>query len=126
MKMISKVVFVGLFIFFYLLINAGTVLAYEVSWYSIQHRVYEDKANYNRLMFEIQDDSGNDVSSKSAVTGVVLKYPNGTIVTLGDLMFKYYQYISAQFDPDSSQWNHYSPQMISAYYPYNVTYKVLN
>jgi hypothetical protein len=35
---------------------------------------------------------------------------------MGDLGFEYYQIFSASFDPDSSQWNHYSPEMIGGFY----------
>ena len=113
---IRKARYIILFALFYLLIYAGTVVAYELDWYVIQHRVHESQQLSNRLAFEIQDDSGNYVNSKSVVTAVVLKYPNGSTVTLGELLFEYYQYIGARFFPDSSQWNFYSPEMLSDFF----------
>ena len=113
---IRKASYIILFVLFYLLIHAGTVVAYGLGWSSIQHRVAEYRESYNRIQFDIRDDSGNYVNSKSLVTGVVLKYPNGTTVTLGELMLEYYQYIVAQFLPDSSQWNHSPPEMISGFF----------
>ena len=111
-----QVGYIILFALFYLLIQACTVFAYELTWSSIQHRVYEAQEDKNRLQFEIRDDYGNQVNSKSVVTGVVIEYPDGTTVTLGDLGFEYYQITEARFYPDSSQWVHNSPRMIGGFF----------
>ena len=97
-----------------ILIQAGTSAAYQLDWKSIQHRVYESGGSSNRLAFDIQDDSGNYVSSASVVTGVVLKDPNGTTVNLTTLTFSpLFDYYGSRFDLGSSSWDYYTPLQLS-------------
>jgi hypothetical protein len=113
---IRKASYIIFFALVYLLIHTGTVVAYELEWYVIQHRVYESQENGNRLSFEIKDDYGNYVYIESAVTNVVLKYPNGSNVTLSELMFDLYTYYRSSFNPDNSEWNYNSPIQLSDFY----------
>ncbi|BBO72370.1 hypothetical protein DSCA_63000 [Desulfosarcina alkanivorans] len=104
MKTNGGVWFISLFALFCVLIQSGTGHAYEISWSVIQHRVYESQAPVNRLVFEILD-SGNYVDDINAVSGVVLKYPNGSEVDLSNFKFTpILDYYSAKFDRNADRY----------------------
>lgn len=113
---IRKAWFYILFALFYSLLQTGTGDAYEIDWSTIQHRVYESQASINRIAFEIKDDFGNYVYIESVVTGVVLKYPNGSNVTLGEFMYDLYTYYRSSFNPDNSEWTYSAPFQLSDFY----------
>jgi len=81
----------------------------------IQHRVIENQAPINRLAFEVKDDFG-DFGSESTVTGVVLKYPNGGNVTLGDLTYEPFFYYRGNFNPDNSCWSYDDTPLLYKYF----------
>ncbi|BBO71371.1 hypothetical protein DSCA_53010 [Desulfosarcina alkanivorans] len=117
MKKITPVGLIFFLALFYVFFQAGTCLAYQFAWNVIQHRVHESQATDNRLAFEIQDDSGNYVESKSTVTAVVLKYPDGSPVTLGELLFEGpYEYIGAGFFAGGPGWYFNDPEQISDFF----------
>lgn len=92
-------------------------MPYQFAWNIIQHRVHASQATDNRLAFEIQDDSGNYVESKSTVTTVVLKYPDGSPVKLGELLFEGpYEYIGAGFYAGGPGWYFNDPEQISVFF----------
>ena len=113
---IRKLSYIIFFPLFYFLIQTGISHSYELEWYTIQHRAYEYQASNNRLAFEIKDDFGNYVYTESVVTGVVLKYPDGSSATLGELMFDLYNYYRSSFNPDNSEWSYNSPMQLSDFY----------
>jgi hypothetical protein len=100
-----------------ILIQAGTVAAYQLTWGSIQYRVYESGGSLNRLAFDVTDDSGNYVSSAIVVTGVVLNAPNGSPVNLSTLNFDpLWDHFGARYDPVNSAWVYNTPWPISEFY----------
>jgi len=113
---IRKASYIIIFALFYFVIQAGTSQAYELEWYTIQHRVFESQVSTNRLTFEIKDEYGNYVYTESVVTSVVLKYPNGSDVTLGELTYDLYTYYRSSFNPDNSEWSYNSPIQLSDFY----------
>jgi hypothetical protein len=100
-----------------ILLQAGTSAAYQLTWASIQYRVYESGSPLNRILIDITDDSGNYVSSKSVVTGVVLKDPAGSPVNLSTLNFDpLWDHFGASYDPVNSAWDYNTPMQISEFY----------
>lgn len=76
--------------------------------------MYESGSPLNRYAFEITDDFGNYVSSKSVVTGAVLKDPSENPVNISSLEFEpLYDYYGSRFDLGSSAWIYYTPIPIS-------------
>jgi hypothetical protein len=114
---IRKASYVILLSLFYFVIQTGTSLAYELYYPGIQHRVadYEASNIGDRLAFEVRDDSLNYVYSESAVTGVVLKSPDGSMVTLGDLLYEEFIYYRSSFNPDNSEYSYKSPILWSGF-----------
>ena len=113
---IRKVSYIILFALFYFVIQAGTIYAYEFYYPpTIQHRVIENQAPINRLAFEVKDDFG-DFGSEITVTGVVLKYPNGSNVTLGDLTYEPFIYYRSNFNPNNSCWSYNTPFLYQYFY----------
>jgi hypothetical protein len=99
-----------------MLIQTGTSAAYQLGWKNIQHRVYESGSTINRLVFEIHNDSGDDVANASVVTGAVLKDPSGTPVNLTTLNFIPLLYYGSRFNTTSSAWEHNTLLEISEFH----------
>lgn len=114
---IRKVSYIILFALSYFVIQTGTSHAYVLYYPGIQHRVADYQASNigDKLAFEIRDDSLNYVYFEGAVTGVVLKYPNGSNVTLGDLMYGEFIYYRSSFNPDNSEYSYESPILWSGF-----------
>jgi hypothetical protein len=102
-----------------MLIQAGTSAAYQLGWKVIMHRVYESGNPSNVLAFDISDDSGNYVSSASVVTGVILKDPSGSSVSLSALEFTpLFDYYGSRFNLANSAWDYNTPMQISDFGAY--------
>jgi hypothetical protein len=117
MKRMEITLFITFVALALVLILAGTSAAYQLIDASIRFRVYESGSPLNRILIDITDDSGNYVSSKSVVTGVVLKDPAGSPVNLSTLNFDpLWDHFGASYDPVNSAWDYNTPMQISEFY----------
>ncbi len=93
--------------------------AAQISFFRVQHREYGDGSVYNRLYFEVKDDSGAYVTSKNFISSVVLKNPSGTQVSLGTIGFYQQKAITGYFDATSGSWHYDSALTDSSYFSVN-------
>lgn len=75
---------------------------YTVDSFSVQHRIYEDGQDFNRVMFVIKDGSGNYVK-KNLLKSATIKDPEGQVVTVSpsDLKFWTYSEWDGSYDGDN-------------------------
>jgi hypothetical protein len=60
--------------------------AYQINWWSVQHRIYEDGRDLNQLWFEVTEEWGY-YPTEDVVKSVKLFDPNGNEVTFSNLRF---------------------------------------
>lgn len=78
--------------------------SYQIGYWSIQHRKYEDGREFNRLYFEINDEDGNLVL-EDIVSSVELIDPYNNTVTLDYSPQHFIELImGGRYDADSGQW----------------------
>jgi hypothetical protein len=85
------------------------VLAMDISWMYVQHRIYEDGRTRNRLAFGLIDENGHNLTSDENVTAVKLSDPQGRLVKLSNYKFNMDEEIYGVYDSMRSQW-HFSQQ----------------
>ena len=118
--------------FFYLLLIvifsfSGIAFAgHEFGTVYVQYRHNEDGSEYNRLYFEVKDDSGSWISDGNVVTDVRLFDPNDDPVILSDGRFGgLIDIIIGRFDLASFQWGFDSSYPISGFY-YNFSVPLIS
>jgi hypothetical protein len=93
-----------LIILFSTFILIGNGLAAEIAWLQVQHREYGTGKSINRLNFGLVDEETNYVTSKSAITNVLLRDPFGNPVELAPVEFGSVEEIYGNYDAKNSQW----------------------
>jgi hypothetical protein len=113
-------IFLYSFLLFFLCIFTiidSAIAAYEFGTVYIQYRHNEDGSEYNRLYFEVKDDSGNWISDGNIVTDVKLFDPNDKLVSLSGSRFGgLIDIIPGRFNLASGQWEYDSSFPISGFY----------
>jgi hypothetical protein len=93
-------------------------MAYKLGSVSLQHRVYEDGRNFNRLYVEVQDDAGNFVSNPGLFKNVQLYNPSGIQIALTTKKAAIEEGLTGWYDIGVGQWQYpssfYSPLTVSA------------
>lgn len=79
--------------------------AYYLEWWYVQHRVYEDGRDFNRLNFALVDESGNYPTADPVAT-VTLRDPDGRIVSLSNPGFWTVDTIYGGYNCDIGQWDY--------------------
>ena len=88
---------IALVVMILLLGYSVSVGAYELSWWYVGHRVYEDGRDYNLMVFGVLDDMGK-LPTSDVLTSTTLLDPLGQEVALTNLRFYYDPlYITGQY-----------------------------
>ena len=124
MKKYKTILLIAFAVLVLMLIQTGTSAAYQLGWKNIRHQVEESGDSFNRLAFEVWDDSGNYVDSASVVTDVILRPPlpngdpdpSGTPVNLTAINFEpLLDYYGSRFNTITSAWEYNTPIQISEF-----------
>lgn len=75
----------------------------KIDYMWLQHRKYEDGREYNRLCFQLKDETGNWIS-EDIIESVELTDPNGNLVSISDGMFEQWEILYGRYDCGIGQW----------------------
>ncbi len=77
----------------------------RISYVYVQHRLYEDGREFNRLYAEIRDENG-EYPIEDTLSGMTLFAPDGTELTLSEIKFGTYNSINGRYDESTGQYNY--------------------
>jgi hypothetical protein len=97
----KKLALIGFCIF---ILTAGNAIAVEISWMHVQHRLYGEGKDVNRLGFGMINDRGNYLRHNEDIKEVKLYDPDKKEVKLSKVKFDSVEEIFGTYDAKNSQW----------------------
>ena len=88
----------------FLLLVSNVVIAAEISWMYVQHRIYESGRSLNRLAFGLIDEKGQVSTDSRDVSNVQLYAPDGSAVNLLKYRFDSDEEMFGLYDAVKSRW----------------------